>query len=271
MSIESVMFIQPSCPLLSPSLLPSIFPSIRVFSNESILRIRWPKYWRFSFSSINCSSEYSGLISLRIDWFDLLAVQETLKSLLQHHSSEASIFQHLPFFMIQHSHPYMSTEKTIALTIQTFVGKVIPLLSNMLSRFVNALSPGSKHLLILWLQSPSAVIFEPNKVSHCFHCFPIYMPWSEGMAWSEDLWTLSFMPTFSLSSFTFKRLFSSTSLDGIRMVSSAYLKLLIFLLAVLIPACASSNLAFHRMYSAYKLNKQGDNIQPWPTPFTIWN
>ena len=194
------------------------FPASGFFANESTLRIRWSKYWRFSFSSINCSSEYSGLISLRIDWFDLLAVQETLKSLLQHHSSKASIFRYSPFFMVQLSHPYMSTEKTIALTIQTFVGKVMSLCFNMLSRLFITFPPSSKYLLISWLQSPSAVIFEPNKVSHCFHCFPIYMPWSEGMAWSEDLWTLSFMPTSSLSSFTFKRLFSSSSLYVIRVV-----------------------------------------------------
>ena len=132
-------------------LLPSIFPSIRVFSNESVLRIRWPKYWSSSFS-ICPSNEYSGLISSRIDWFDLLAVQGTLKSLLQDHSSKASILQCSAFFIVQLSHPYMTTGKTIALTRWTFVGKVMSLLFNMLSRLVLVFLPGSKHLLISWLQ-----------------------------------------------------------------------------------------------------------------------
>ena len=144
-------------------LLPSIFPSIRVFSNESLLRIRWPKYWSFSFS-ISPSNEYSGLISFRMDWLDLLAVQGTLKSLLQHHSSKASILQCSAFFIVQLSHPYMTTGKTIALTIQTFVSKVMSLLFNMLSRLVIAFLPRSKCLLILWLQSLSAVILESKKI-----------------------------------------------------------------------------------------------------------
>ena len=176
MSIEPVM---PSnhlilCrPLL---LLPSVFPSIRVFSNESALCIRWPTYWSFSFS-INPSNEYSGLISFRMDWLDLLAVQETLKSLLQHHSSKESILRCSAFFMVQLSHPYMTTGKTIALTRWTFVGKVMSQLFNMLSRMVIAFLPRSKRLLISWLQLPSAVIFgaQENKVCHCFHCFPIYL------------------------------------------------------------------------------------------------
>ena len=164
-----------SHPLL---LLPSIFPSIRAFSNESVPLIRWPKYWHFSFS-ISPSNEYSGLISFRMDWLDLLAVQGTLKSLLQHHHSKASILWLSAFFMVQLSHPYMTTGKTITLTIQTFVGKVLSLLLNMLSRFVIAFLPRRKHLLISWLQSPSAVILEPrpqNKVCHTFHCLPIYLP-----------------------------------------------------------------------------------------------
>ena len=143
--------------------LPSIFPSIRVFSNESVLCIRWPKYWSFSFR-ISPSNEYSGLISFRIDWFDLLAVQGTLKSLLQHSSSKASILWHSAFFIVQLSHPYMTTGKTIALTRQTFVGKVRSLLFNMLFRLVITFLPRSKHLLISWLQSPSAVILEPKKI-----------------------------------------------------------------------------------------------------------
>ena len=160
-------------PLLLP---PSIFPSIRVFPNESVLHIRWPKYWSFSFS-ISPSKEYSQLISFRMDWLDLLAVQGTLKSLLQHHSSKASKLWCSAFFMVQLSHPYVTTGKTIALTRQTFVGKVISLFFNMLSRLAIAFLPRSKHLSILWLQSPPAVILEPQKiVSHCFHCFPIYLP-----------------------------------------------------------------------------------------------
>ena len=143
-------------------LLPSIFPSIRVFSNESALRIRWPKYWSFSFS-ISPSNEHLGLIFFRIDWLDLLAVQGTLKSLLQHHSSKASILQRSAFFTVELSHPYMTTGKTIALTRQTFVGKVRFLLLNMLSRLVITFLLRSKRLLISWLQSPSAVILEPRK------------------------------------------------------------------------------------------------------------
>ena len=162
------------CPLV---LLPSVLTSSRVFSNESVLHIRWPKYYSFSFS-ISHSSEYSGLISFRMDWFDLLAVQGTIKCLLQHHSSKASIFQHSAFFMVQLSHPYMTTGKTIGLARWTFVGKVLSLLFNMLSSLVIVFLPGSKCLLISWLQSPSAVIFgaQENKVCHCFHCFPIYLP-----------------------------------------------------------------------------------------------
>ena len=143
-------------------LLLSIFPSIRVFSNESILCMRWLKYWSFSFS-ISPSNEQPGLIS-RIDWLDLLSVQWTLKSLLQHHSSKAPIFRRSAFFTVQLSHPYMTTGKTIALTRQTFVGKVISLLFNILSRLVITFLPRSKHLLISWLQSPSAVILEPEKI-----------------------------------------------------------------------------------------------------------
>ena len=140
-------------------LLPSTFPSIRVFSNESLLRIRWPKYWSFSFS-ICPSNEYSGLISFRIDWLDLLAVQGTLKSLLQHHSSKASILQCSAFFIIQLSHPYMTTGKTIALTRWTFVGKVMSLLFSKLSRLVITFLSRNKHLSVSWLQSPSAVILQ---------------------------------------------------------------------------------------------------------------
>ena len=144
-------------------LLPSIFPSIRVFSSESVLHIRWPKYWSFSFS-ISPSNEYSGLISFRMDWLDLLAVQETLKSLFQHHNSKASVLWLSVFFIVQLSHPSMTTGKTIALTRWTFVGKVMSLLFNMLSRLVKTFLPRSKCLLISWLQSPSAMILEPPMI-----------------------------------------------------------------------------------------------------------
>ena len=186
MSIESVMPFNHLILCYPLLLLPLIFPSIRVFSNESVLHIRWPKYWSFSFS-ISPSSEYSGLISFRVDCLDLLVVQGTLKSLLQHHSSKASILRFSAFFMVQLSHPYMTTGKTIALTRRTCVGNVMSLFSNMLSRLVKAFLPRSKHLLISWLPSPSAVILEPKKrKSVTFHCFPIYMPWSDGTR-SHDL------------------------------------------------------------------------------------
>ena len=148
------------CPLL---LLPSIPPSIRVFSNESTLHTRWPKYWSFSFSIIP-SKESPRLISFRMDWVDLLAVQETLKILLQHHSSKASLLLHSAFFIVQLSHPYMTTGKTIALNRWNFVDKIMSLLLNMLYRLVITFLPRSKHLVISWLQSPSAVILEPKKI-----------------------------------------------------------------------------------------------------------
>jgi len=151
-------------------LLPLMFPSIRVFSDESVLHISWPKYWNFSFS-ISPSNEYSGLISFRMDWLDLLADQGTLKSLLQHHSSKSSILRHSAFFIVQLSHPYMTTGKTIALTRWTFISKVMSLLFNMLSRFVMAFLPRSKHPLISWLQSSSAMIFEPKKIIYFRHSF----------------------------------------------------------------------------------------------------
>ena len=180
-SIESVMPFSHLIlchPLL---LLPPVPPSITVFSNESTLRRRWPKYWSFSFS-INPSKEHPGLISFRMDWLDLLAVQGTLKSLLQHHRSKASVIRCSAFFTVQLSHPYMTTGKTIALTRWTLVSKVMSLLLNMLSRLVITFLPRSKRLLISWLQSLSAVILEPPeiKVWHCFHCFLIYFPWIDG-------------------------------------------------------------------------------------------
>ena len=193
-SLPKLMFIEllmPSnhlilcCPLL---LLPSIFPNIRIFSNESAFRIRWPKYWNCSFN-ISPSNEHPGLISFRMDWLDLLAVQGTLKSLLQNHSSKASILQRSAFFIVQLSHLYMTTGKTITLTRQTFVDKVMSLFFNMLSRLVITFLPRSKRLLISWLPSPSAVILEPRKIGS--HCFPIYLPWSYGTRY-HDLSFLNF-------------------------------------------------------------------------------
>ena len=186
-------------------LLPPIPPSIRVFSDESTLCMRWPKYWSFSFS-ISPSNEHPGLISFRMDWVDLLAVQGMLKSLLQHHSSIASILRYSAFFTVQLSHPYMTTGKTIALTRWTFVGKVMCLLFNMLSRLVTTLLPRSKCLLISWLQLPSAVILEPQKiksdtVSTVFPSISHEVMGPDAMIFV--FWMLSFKPTFSLSSFTF--------------------------------------------------------------------
>ena len=186
-------------------LLPSIFPSIRVFSSESVLLIGWPKYWSFSFS-ICPSYEYSGLISVRMDWLDLLAVLGTLKCLLQHHSSKASILQCSAFLMVQLSHPYMTTGKTIALTRWTFVSKVMSLLFNMLSRMVIAFLPRSKCLLISHLQSPSVVILEPLKIKSL--TVSIVSPSICHEVMGPDalifvFWMLSFKPTLSLSSFTF--------------------------------------------------------------------
>ena len=232
-------------------LLPSIFPRIRVFSNESVLHIRWPKYWSFSFS-ISPSNNHSGLISFRMDQLDLFAIQETLKTLLQQHRSKASILQCSVFFTVQLSHPHMTTGKTIALTRWIFVDKVMSLLFNMLSRLVLAFLPRSKHLLTSYLQSPSAVTWEPKKtVSHCFHSSPptrheVMKP----NAMILVFWMLSFKPTFSLAPFTFiKRLFRSSLLSVIRVVSSVNLRLLIFLQTILLLACASSRWAFRIMYS----------------------
>ena len=227
-------------PLLLP---PSIFPSIRVFSNQSVLCMRRPKYWSFSFS-ISLSNEYLGLISFRMDWLTILAVQGTLKSLLQHHSSKALILYHSVFLIVQLSNPYMTTGKTIALTRWTFVAKVMSLLFNILSRLVIAFLPRSKCLLISWLQSPSAVILELPKIKYdtVFTVSPSICHEVMGLdAMILVFWILNFKPPFSLSSFTFiKRLFSSSLLSAIRVLLSAYLRLLIFLPVSLIPACATS-------------------------------
>ena len=187
------------CPLL---LLPSVFPSITVFSNESVLRIRWPKYWSCSFN-ISPSNEYSGLISFRMDWLDLLAVQGALKSLLQHHSSKTSVLQCSAFFMVQLSHPYVTTGKTIALTIWIFVGKVMSLF-NMLSRLVIAFLPRGKPLLISWLQSSSTVILEPKKIKSVTVSIvsPSFCHEVMGLGAMIFLfWMLSFKPAFSLFHF----------------------------------------------------------------------
>jgi len=252
-SSESVM---PSshlilCPPLL--LLPPIPPSIRVFSNESTLCMRWPKDWSFSFSII-LSKEIPGLISFRIDWLDSLQSKG-----LSRVFSNTTVQKH-QFFGAQlssqsNSHIHtMTTRKTIALTRQTFVGNVMSLLFNMLSRLVITFLPRSKHLLISWLQSPSVVILEPkkDKVWHCFHCFPIYLPWSDGTdAMILVFWIMSFKLTFALSSITFiKRLLSSSLLSAVRVMSSAYLRLFIFLPAILIPVYVSSSIAFLMMCSA---------------------
>ena len=226
-SIESVMASSHLILCRPLFLLPPIPPSIRVFSNESTLHMRWPKYWTFSFSIIP-SKEIPGLISFRMDLLVLLAVQGTLKSLLQHHSSKASILQHSALFTVQLSHPYMTTGKTIALTRRTFVGKVTSLLFNMLSKLVITFLPRSKRLLISWLKSPSAVILEPKRIKSATVSPSIFHEVMGPDAMIFVFWMLSFKPTFSLSTFTFiKRLFSSSSLSAIRMVSSAYLRLLI--------------------------------------------
>ena len=250
-------------PIISSSVIPfssclqslpasGSFPMSQFFASGS------QSIWNFSISP---SNEYSGMISFRMDWLDLLAVQGTLKSLLQHHSSKASVLWRSAFFTVQLSHPYMTTGKTIALTRLTFVGKIMSLLLNMLSRLVIAFPPRSKCLFISWLQSWSPVILEPKQRKFITVSI-VSLSICHGMMGPDAMifvfWMLGFKPAFSLSSFTFiKRLFSSSSLSAIRVVSSAYLRLLIFLLAILIPACASSSLAFHRIYSAYKLNKPG--------------
>ena len=232
-SIESVM---PSnhltlfCPLL---LLPSIFPSIRVFSNGSILHIRWPKYWNFSFS-ISLSNEYSRLTSFRIDWIDLLAVQGTLKSPLQHHSLEASI-RCSAFFMVQLSHPYMTAVKATALTIGTFVGKwCLCFLTCCLGLSQLSFKEQASSNFMAAVTIDSDFRAQENEICHCFQFSPSICHEVMGLDTKISIfWMLSFKPTFSLSSFTLiKRLFSSSSISAIRVVSSAYLKLLIFLLAI---------------------------------------
>ena len=224
--------------------LPSIFPNIRDFTNELAVLIRWPKYWSFSFSNTP-SNEYSGLISFRVNWFDLFAVQGTFNYLLQHQNSKTSILQHSALFIVQLSHLYVTTGKTIASTIWTFVGKVVSLLFNTLSGFVISFLPRNKHLLTSWLcHHPQWQGAQEKKICHCFHFFPSICCEVMGLdAMFFECWALSQL--FLFCSFTpIKRLFSSSSLSAIRVVSSAYLRLLLVLLAVLIPACDSSSLAF---------------------------
>ena len=248
-------------------LLSSIFPSIRVFSSKSALRIKWQA--SASVLPMNIQGWFplglTGLISLQSKGLWRVSSNTAVK--------KHQFFSAQPFFMVQLSHSYMTTRKTVALTICIFVSKVMSMLFHMVSRFIIAFPPRNKHLLISWLWSPSVVILEPKKIKSVTVSIvsPSICHEVVGLdAMISIFWMLSFRPAFSLSSFTFiKRLFSSSSLSAIRMVSSAYLRLLIFLPAILIPACASSSLAFHIMYSACKLNKQGDNIQN-RTYRTVW-
>ena len=251
-------------------LLPSIFPSIRVFSNESALHIRWPKDWSFSFS-ISLSSEHPGVISFRMDWLDLLSIQGTLKSLLPTPQFKSINSSALSFLYSPTLTSIPDYWKNHSLDSTDLVDKVMTLLFNILSRLFIAFLPRRKRLLISWLQSPSAVVLEHKKIKSATVSPSICHEVMGLDAMILVFWMLSFKPTFSLSFFTFiKRLFSS-SLFAVRVVSSAYLSLLIFLPAILIPASASSSPVFLMMYSAYKLNKQDDNIQHWHTPFPIWN
>ena len=271
MSIKLVMSSNHLILCHSLLVLSSIFPSIRVFSNESVLPIRWPKYWSSSFS-ISLPNEYSELM---LHWLvqSPCSLRDSQKSspTPQFRSISSSV---LSFFMVQLSHPYKTSGKTIPLTRWNFISKLTSLFFNMLSRLIIAFLPRSKHLFISWLQSPSSMILEPMKIKS--DIVSIVSPSICHELMGPDaiflvFWMFSFKPVFSLSSFTFiKRLFSSSSVSVIK-VSSVYLIFLIFLLAILIPVCASSSPTFRMMYSAYKLNKQGDNIQPWHTPFPIWN
>ena len=243
--------IQPYHPLLSPSPPAFNVSQHQGFSNESFLRIRWPKYWSFSFS-ISPSNEYWGLISFRMDCSPLQS--KGLSRVFSNTTVQKHQFFSAQLSLESNSHPYMTIGKPIALTRWTFVSKVMSLLFNTLSTLVVTFLPRSKHLLISWLQSPTAVILEPQKIKSDTNstlspsiCHEVMGP----DAMTLVFWMLSFKPTFSLSSYTFiKRLFSSYSLSAIRVVSSAYLRLLIFLLAILIPACVSSSPAFLMMYSA---------------------
>ena len=255
------------CSLL---LVPSVFPSIRVFSNESAFHIRWPKYGSFSFS-FGPSNGYSGLISFRTDWFNLLAFQETFKSLLLHHNLKASILQLSVFFVIQLWHPYMTTGKNIALTKWIFVGKVISLLFNVLSRFVIAFLPRSKHLLISWLQSPSAVILEPEKIRSA--TASTFLPYICHEMMGTDAMILVFL---NVSSQLFHSPLSPLSVSSLAPLcfqllewyylhirGDWYLSQQSWFHLVILPVWHFSWCTLHR-------SKQGDSIQPWHTPFPIW-
>ena len=253
--------------------LPSVFPSIRIFSSESALHISWPKHWSFSFSH-NPSNVCSLLISFKIHGFDLLAVQWTLKCLLQYHTSKTSVLQWSTFFVFQLSHLYLIIGKAIALTLWTFVCKVMPLLFNMVSNFVIAFLPRTKLLLISWLRLPSAVILESKKIKSVTGSnFTTYIcPRVTGPdAIILVFCTSNFKPTFSLSPFILiKRLLDPCHFlhDSSIICTSEVANILP---AIVIPAYALSSPAFCMMYSSYKLNKQGDNIQPWHTPFPVLN
>ena len=248
------------CPLL---LLLSIFPSIMVFSNELALCIRWPKDWSFSFS-INPYDEYSGLISFRMDWFDLLAVQGTLKSLLQHHSSKASVLW-CSFFLIFTS--YLTTGKIIALTIWTFFGKVVSLLFNMLPTFVIVFPPRSKRLLISWLQSPFTVILESKKIKSV--TISIFSPsicheMMTSNAMILTFWMLSFKPAFLLSSFTFiKRLFSFSLLSAIRVASSEYLRFWNLLFHIVLCCLSFIHMGASLVVQWLRLQTPSGRFNPW--------
>ena len=271
-----------SCPLCwwcYPTISSSVSPfscrqsfAAQGLSNEFAFHIRWPKYWSFSFSN-SPSNEDSGLISSRIDWFDLLSVQETLKSLFKHNNSKASILWHSAIFVYL-LHPYMATEKPKLWLYGPLSAKWF-LLFNVPSRFVIAFLPRSKCLLILWLQSLSEVTLESKKIkSVTVSTFsPTICREEMGPpAMILVFWMLSFKPAVSLYSFNLtKRLFSFSLLSAIRVLSFAYLRLLVLLPTILITAYNSSRPAFCMMYSAYKLNKQDDNIQPWWAPFSILN
>ena len=258
MSIELVMPSNHLLLCLSPSPSPSNFPSIRVFSNESVLHMRWPKYWSSNFN-ISPSNEYSRLISFRMDWLDLLAVQETLKSLLQHCSSKVSIPQLSAFFMVQLSHLSMTTERSIALIRWTFVHKVMSLLFIMLSRLVIAFLPKSKHLIITWLQSSSAVILEPEKIESAAVSIVSPSIFHEVMGPDAIIfifWMLSFKPVFFTLLFYLQQeapqfLFTFCHKGG----GTCRSEIIDISPVILIPACAASSPAFCMMYSAYKLNK----------------
>ena len=255
--------------LWCPLLLPSIFSSIRDFSSESPLHIRWLKHWSFGFSI--SLSNYSGLISLKIVWFGLLALRGTLRSLLQHHGLKASVLWCSAFFTIQLSQPYVTTGKTTAFTVRIFFGRVDSLLFNTLSGFVIDFL---QEAVVFWLHGCRHRLqwfwAQGEELCHCFHLLPFYLPWSDGADARVLDFLFSLKPALSLASFTLiRRLFSSSSLSAIRVVSSAHLRLLMFLPPILVPACNSPSPAFLMMCSVYRLNGQDDSRQPCRAAFNI--